>query len=273
MRSAATVRAYEADWQAFTSWCAGRRARALPASARTVARHLDELATRRSLATVRRRLAAVRARHVDRGYASPSDSAPVRLAIARAEWRQRGRASPTVALGTDALRAMSLAAPDSPAGRRDRAVLLVGYAAGLRPAELTALRGADIRLVPAGLSLQLERGRVVVPFGSRPELCAVRAWKRWRADTGPGSGPAFRPVDRHSHVLAVSLGPKAIGRLVRRAATRAGLARDGYTGLSLRRGMVLAAGQRGVSDARIMAQTGHRSRRVVRDYRQERDRP
>jgi hypothetical protein len=94
----------------------------------------------------------------------------------------------------------------------------------------------------------------------------VQAWTRWRDTAGLGDGPAFRPVDRHGRVGGARLGPKAVTRVVRRAATRAGLDPARYRGLSLRRGMVTAATEHGVSDARIMAQTGHRSRRLVRRY-------
>jgi hypothetical protein len=53
---------------------------------------------------------------------------------------------------------------------------------------------------------------------------------------------------------------------VRRAAAAAGLDPVRYRGLSLRRGMVTVATAHGVSDARIMEHTGHRSRRLVQRY-------
>jgi len=116
-----------------------------------------------------------------------------------------------------------------------------------------------------GLQVDVARGRVLIPFGSAPELCAVSAWNRWRAAAPLGDGPAFRAIDRHGH-LGGGLGPKAVTRLVRRAAAAAGLDPARYRGLSLRRGMVAAATERGASDAGIMAHTGHRSRRLVRRY-------
>ncbi len=265
-RAAATVRAYGADWASFTTWCAVHDVGALPATPTTVARYLDELAPRRSVATLRRRLAAVRAAHVDRGRASPTDTVPVRLAVAKAEWRQRARQVTTTPLGIEELRAVSRATPQTLAGARDRALLLLGYGAGLRPGELADLDADDVRVGTAGLRVAVRRGSVLVPFGSAPELCAVQAWTRWRDTAGLGDGPAFRPVDRHGRVGAARLAPKAVTRVVRRAATRAGLDPTRYRGLSLRRGMVTAATEHGVSDARIMAQTGHRSRRLVRRY-------
>jgi integrase len=264
-RAPATERAYRADWAAFETWCADRAVTSRPAPPDAVARHLDDVGRRQSVATVRRRLAAVRAAHVDAGWASPTEAAEVRAAVARAEWHQRGRTTPTTPLTIDDLRQMSHALPDTRTGHRDRALLLLGYGAGLRPGEIADLDAAAVRVVAAGLRVDVARGPVLVPYGSAPELCAVSAWTRWRAGAGLGDGPAFRAIDRHGHVGA-RLGPKAITRLVRRAAGVAGLDPARYRGLSLRRGMVAAATERGVSDARIMAHTGHRSRRLVRRY-------
>lgn len=265
-RSVATVRAYRSDWAAFTSWCARARLSARPASAGTVARYVDHLAARRSVATVRRRLAAVRAEHVDHGQPSPTDAAPVRLAVARAEWRQRERATTTTALTVADVRAMSRALPATLAGTRDRAVLLLGYGAGLRPGELVRLDVAHVRPVRAGLRVDVGRRPVIVPFGSAVELCAVEAWTRWRRSASLTTGPAFRAVDRHGRISRERLSVKAITRIVRRAADRAALDATRYRGSSLRRGTVVAATEHGASDAGIMAHTRHRSRRLVRRY-------
>jgi integrase len=266
MRAASTTQAYRADWAAFTAWCAARGVPSFPAVATTVARHLDDVARSHKVATVRRRLAAVRAAHLDAGAASPTGAASVRLAVARAEWRQRGQERSTVPLGVEELRSMSRALPASLAGDRDRALLLLGYGAGLRPGEIARLATRDVRRVGAGLWVRTARGLVVVPFGSAPELCAVDAWTRWRRAAGLTGGAAFRGVDRHGRLGEPGLSPKAVTRIVRRSAAAAGLDPARYQGLSLRRGMVAAATAQGASDAGIMQHTGHRSRRLVRRY-------
>lgn len=269
MRAASTIRAYRADWAAFSAWCEERRLASLPATAGTVARHLDDVARSHKVATVRRRLAAVRAAHLDAGAPSPTGDAPVRLAVARAEWRQRGEARSTVPLGVEELRTMSRALPDSLAGARDRALLLLGYGAGLRPGELAALGTRDVRRVPNGLRVRIPRGAVVVPPGSAAELCAVEAWTQWARVAGLRGGAAFRGVDRHGRLGGAGLSPKAVTRIVRRSAAGAGLDPTRFAGRSLRRGMVAAATAQGASDAGIMEHTGHRSRRLVRRYMQD----
>lgn len=266
-RSPRTQRAYRGDWAEFEAWCAARDEPALPAAPATVAHYVDDVSSRWRVATVRRRVAAIRASHLDAGHASPTVAPAVAAAVTRAEWRHRDDATPTAPIDVDSLRAMSAALPGTIAGARDRALLLVGYGAGLRPGELVALRASDVRTVADGMVVRVARGPVLVPFGSDDHLCSVRAWHAWsRAARVHDDAPAFRSVDRHGRVGTGALGEKAVTRIVRRAAQRAGLDPEQWSGRSLRRGMVLAATAHGASDAGIMAHTGHRSRRLVRRY-------
>lgn len=261
-----TQAAYRADWTDFVAWCARRRVRPLPSPPARVAAYLDEIATTRRVATVRRRLAAIRVAHLDAGVASPTDADVVRAAVSRAAWRSRHAVTTAMPIAVQDLRRISRAIPATTGGCRDRALILVGYGAALRPGELVALRASDVAVTRRGLRIETRRGTVLVPPGSAPELCAVRAWQEWAARVDLGSGPAFRSVDRHGRVGRVALGEHAVRRVVRRAAAAAGLDPTRFQGLSLRRGMVSAAAEAGVSRRVIMRQTGHRSDRLVRGY-------
>ncbi|MBM3692007.1 MAG: hypothetical protein FJW77_01725 [Actinobacteria bacterium] len=204
--------------------------------------------------------------HLDAGVASPTDADVVRAAVSRAAWRSRHAVTTAMPISVQDLRRISRAIPATTGGCRDRALILVGYGAALRPGELVALRASDVAVTRRGLRIETRRGTVSVPPGSAPELCAVRAWREWAARVDLGSGPAFRSVDRHGRVGRVALGEHAVRRVVRRAAAAAGLDPTRFQGLSLRRGMVSAAAEAGVSRRVIMRQTGHRSDRLVRDY-------
>jgi len=261
-----TLAAYRSDWADFARWCATRRCRALPADPATIVAYIDDLATSRRVATVKRRLAAIRAAHLDAGHRAPTDPPTVTAAMARARWRQRDAVDPTTPITVDELRAMSSSLPPTIGGLRDRAALLVGYGAALRPGELVGLQMTDVVVGPTGLRVAAARGVVHVPFGSEPMLCSVTACDEWRRAAGIVDGPLLRAVDRSGRVASTALGEKAVGRIVRRAATGAGLPPERFTGLSLRRGMVAAAAAAGSSRRTIMRQTGHRSERLVRDY-------
>jgi site-specific recombinase XerD len=264
-----TVRAYRSDWADFARWCVARGDPALPASVPGILEYVAELSTDHKASTVERRLAAIGQAHRDAGLPSPADDDRVRIEVTRLRWRQRKAPGRTIPLEVRELRAMLAALPDGLVGARDRALLLVGYGAGLRPSELVALDVPDLVTVDEGVAVSLLRGRVVIPYGSSDELCAVRAWHAWISAGGLTSGPAFRAVDRHGHLGRTRMSEKSVTRIVRRAAERAGLDELRYSALSLRLGMVAAATDVGAPEGGIMAQTGHRSRRLVRRYMRE----
>jgi site-specific recombinase XerD len=146
-----------------------------------------------------------------------------------------------VPLEATELASLLAAIPLSLVGMRDRAMLLVGYAAGLRPSELVSLDVSDLTVVEDGLAMSLMRGRIVIPYGVEPDLCPVLAWHDWVAAAGLTAGPAFRSVDRDGRLGLTRLGEKAITRMVQRAAERAGLDESRYSALSLRLGMLASA--------------------------------
>lgn len=264
-----TLRAYRSDWADFAQWCVARDDPALPASVESVLDYVGELASTRKASTVERRLAAIGEAHREVGLVSPTDDDRIRIDVTRIRWHQRQSTGRTEPLAVRELRVMLAALPGGLVGARDRALLLLGYGAGLRPSELVTLDVSDVSVVDDGLAVSLMRGRVVIPYGSSPELCAVTAWQEWSLAAGLVNGPALRAVDRHGHLGMNRLGEKSVTRIVRRAAERAGLDEHRYSALSLRLGMVAAATDVGAPDRGIMAQTGHRSRRLVRRYIRE----
>ncbi len=263
-----TERAYAADLRDFAAWCAGHGCSTCPAPPAEVASFLRDRAETLAPTTVARRLAAVVAAHRACGEPSPRDHPEVRRALASIEWRYRARRRPTRPLDAESLARLSLCLPATVTGARDRALMLIGYGAALRRTELVALDVTDVVVTVSGaLRIASSRGAVVIPPGSRPHLCAVRAWQAWTAAAGLDDGPAFRPIDRHDHVGTTRLSDRAVTIVVRRAAAGAGLDADAYSGRSLRLGMILSAAAVGASDEVIMHHTGHRSRRLVRAYR------
>jgi site-specific recombinase XerD len=264
-----TERAYAADLRDFEAWCREHGCPSAPAAPADVAAFLRDRAELLAPATVARRLAAVVAAHRRLGLASPRDDAAVRGALASIEWRHRARRRPTRPLDPESLGRLSLCLPATARGVRDRALLLIGYGAALRRTELVALDARDVDVGRDGsLQLLLARGVVAIPPGSQPHLCSVRAWRAWSSLARLDAGPAFRPIDRHGNVRATRLSDRSVTIVVRRAAADAGLDPSAYSGRSLRLGMILAAAAVGASDAQIVQQTGHRTQRLVRAYRQ-----
>lgn len=274
-RSENTRRAYATDWRDFQAWCERAGEQPLPASPASVARYIAQLADR-SLATttIVRRAAAIRAAHRAAGHDSPTAFEGVKATL-RGIRRIKGtapkrRAAPAVAA---AIAAMLARLPDTLTGIRDRAILLIGFAAGLRRSELAGLMVTDIEPHRHGILLHIGRSKTdqegrgaVIPVPTGKRLMPVAALTAWREAARISDGPLFRPIDRHGRVGACAITDRSIGRIVKAAAAAAGLEPSIFSGHSLRAGFITQALADGVDFFRIMDVTRHRETKTLRIY-------
>lgn len=217
-----TARAYRADWTAWSAWCALEDRPALPARPLDLALYLvkaaDTLTTGPdatirpafTISTLRRRIAAISAVHQAHGYhPSPTHDPLVRLTL-RGLARRRARAPRGPARSTGKKKPLLLEhlvamleqrpAPGWPGGvarRRDRLLLLAGFAGALRRSEAAAhslddvLVDRDLRTDTPLLLVDLgpdktdqtgeRRHRVALPRGNRPLTCPLCAYRDWAA--------------------------------------------------------------------------------------------
>ncbi len=111
----------------------------MPASPDVVARYLAAHATTHVVATLARRVVAIRRAHALQGLPDPVRSELVRLTfrgIRRAHGRPQRRAA---ALAAEAIAAIVASLGDSVRDARDRALLLIGFAGAFRRSELSAV--------------------------------------------------------------------------------------------------------------------------------------
>lgn len=267
--------AYRREWGTFAAWCEARGLEALPAAPSTLALFLTDRASAGIRpASLDVALAAVSEAHRAAGLDSPRGSAEVRAVrsgIRRTLGTAQRQAAPVLVAD---LRAMAGALPDSLAGHRDRALLLVGFAGGFRRSELVALEVADAVFGADGVTVTIRRSKtdqegqgrkVGIPYGSTPATCPVRALRRWLDVAAIHEGPLFRSVHT-SGAIGERLGAGEVARIVKRTATAAGLDAALFSGHSLRAGLATSAAKAGKSERAIMAQTGHRSSAMVRRY-------
>jgi site-specific recombinase XerD len=274
-RAPNTLRGYRADWRDFAGWCETHRLAALPAAPETVALYLSALAGRRTTATLQRRLSAIARAHKAAGHPSPTTDATVRTVwsgIRRTHGTAQEGKTPLV---TAELRRVVDRLGERPIAVRDRALLLLGFAAALRRAELVALDVDDVQATAAGLVVRVRRsktaqegaGRTVgVPCGSHPETCPLRAVQRWLAVRRNPAPAFFCWIDRHGHQHPGQLSDRAVALVVKRHARAAGLDAASYAGHSLRAGFATAAAEADVPERVIALQTGHKSMVVLRRY-------
>jgi integrase len=107
------------------------------------------------------------------------------------------------------------------------ALVLVGLAAGLSRSELFSLTWGQVRWPSKSLSLDVDRGRVVVPEASRGP-CAVRALDLVRPTRAPSSRRVFE------------ISSRTITRTVKRIAKLAGEDPARFSAGSLRAGYLAA---------------------------------
>jgi site-specific recombinase XerD len=268
-----TRRAYRADWADFAAWCEVTSRVALPATAETGALYLTARAERCKTSTLQRRLTSISQAHQAAGHASPTKDSLVRTVwagVRRAKGVAQEGKAPAI---TREIRAMVETLDDSLGGRRDRALLLLGFAGAFRRSELVALDVTDAVFTEDGIVVHLRRSKtdaegagrkVGIPYGSHPATCPVRVLKAWLAASGIGAGALFRGVNRHGRLLPGRLSDKGVARVVKRCAEAAGFDPAQYAGHSLRAGLATSAAAAGVSERVIAQQTGHQSMVVLR---------
>lgn len=290
--AASTRRAYAGDWQRFRAWCAELGVPALPAAPAAVAAFLAAEAGRgRGSATLTRRLAAIRAAHLHAGLEPPSASEAVRQTL-RGIRRARGRAPVRKAPATDAVvrRMADACDPHALQGRRDRALLLLGFAGAFRRAELVALRVEDLEDVPpraatprlpaspGGLRVRVRRSKTdqegagaVVPVlrgtADAGRYCPVAAVRDWLRAAAIADGPVFRALWKGGRrVRATPLGAGAVAAIVKAYAARIGEDPAAFAGHSLRAGFLTSAAGRGATLWKMREVSRHRSVDVLAGY-------
>ena len=246
-----------------------------------------------AVSTLRVDLAAIRTAHLLAGI--PLDMRNPRLAmVVEGITRGRGtRPSRQVApVVPDVLRQLvaSCPPPSTALGARDRAMLLLGFGAALRRSELVALELGDVVTVPGrGLRVLVRRSKTdqhgqgqdiaIWANPTNPLLCPVAALDDWlaqrnqardldwsAAESARRERPLFCAVTKAGRPTGAALSDKAVARLVKGAASKAGLDPERYSGHSLRAGLATAAGDAGAALPDLMRQTRHKSTQVALAY-------
>jgi integrase len=285
-----TERAYARDWRRFKEWCEAHALVPLPAEESTLELYLSALARgyelrrgkeilkRQALrySSISRAYSAIRAIHVRSEL--PLDELPGVAKTLGGLARALGTASQgkQPLLDTEVREAAQRATVTTTLQVRDMAILLVTFAAGLRRAEVSALKVKHVRVQKDGLVLHLpwrkndQTGKgtdVGIPWGEHGrESCPVLALKAWLDRSGVEDGFVFRPIASNGRPIDRRLAAPAVSRAVKHAAILLGKDPTEFSAHSLRSGLATSAALAGKGLEVIMATTGHRSERVARGY-------
>ena len=290
-----TQRAYESDLKTFRQWTDENLLPYMPTNQETVACYVAHLADRgKKASTIDRAVSAIMSAHKAAGFPKPKGErleetlegirrqigvAPKQKAPLMADDLRKivdacdtGRADPWVASpsgdGHVLGRGELLAA-------RDRLLLVLGWTGAFRRSELCALTVADVVKVRGGLEVTLRFSKtdqtgqsrlVAIPRASDAAYDAGELLGKWLELSGIQNGPLFRAVNRHGCFAQVAMTDRTVARVVKERAEAAGLDPAGYSGHSLRAGLVTEAAEAGRSLPSIMKVTGHRSERMATKY-------
>jgi integrase len=310
--SANTRRAYASDLRHFASWCRRQGLDAFTPDPQVVGLYIAGCASGQlgdvggtgltaaarapsgagdKVSTIERRLSALVWAFAQRG--TPLDRRDRHIATVLAGVRNTHAAPPEQkeAIPPEDLIAMLETVGRDLRGLRDRAMLLVGFAGGLRRSEITGLDfGRDqsedgrgwVEFMDKGLLVTL-RGKtgwreVEIGRGSSDATCPIAALRSWLRFAKIHHGPLFRRVSGKAQVIGLDrLNDREVARLVKRAAMAAGLRPDlaegkrafAFAGHSLRAGLASSVE---VEERYVQKQLGHASAEMTRRYQRRRDR-
>jgi integrase len=279
-KSKGTLRAYGSALRSFEAWCQVKGLVAVPADVTTVVDFLSaEADAGRKVSSIAQKAAAIRWAHKTAGLPSPTENEAVQN-VMRGIRREVGVA-PVQKQPATAERILTMVAhqPASLVGKRDRALLLLGFAGAFRRSELAALNVEDLTFGADGVDVMIRRSKtdqegagqvVAIPRGVH--LMPVEALQDWLAAAGITSGPIFRAVSRSGLVGIDAITGHTVANVVKRYAKVAGLDVAGFSGHSLRAGFVTSAADRGADLNRIMDVSRHVDPRTVRTYIRRADR-
>ncbi len=299
-RSAAsenTLKAYKADWAHFARWCRMRGSEPLPPSPEFIGLYLADLASSEgsspalSVSTIERRLSGLAWNAAQRGF--PLDRKNRHIATVLAGIK-RQHARPPVqkeAILPEDILALVATLPFDLRGLRDRTILLLGYAGGLRRSEIVSLDvGKDDTPDSGGWTDILEDGAVLtlnaktgwreveIGRGSSEATCPVHALEEWLHFAKIDFGPVFVRTSRDGkRAFDARLSDKHVARLIKTTVLKSGIRADLpeadrlalFSGHSLRAGLASSAE---VDERHVQKQLGHASAEMTRRYQRRRDR-
>ncbi len=301
-----TRKAYASDWKHFSGWCRRQGLEILPPDPHTVGLYITAcaggsdtasgatIAGRKpnSVTTIERRLSAITWNYAQRG--TLLDRKDRHIATVLAGIRNTHSAPPRQkeAVLPEHLIAMLETLPRGTLrGLRDRAMLLIGFAGGLRRSEIVGLDvGRDQTKDSRGWVEIFDKGMVVtvrgkrgwreveIGRGSSDATCPVVALQTWLNLARIAHGPLFRRVTGQGKDIGPDrLLDQEVARLVKKAASAAGVRPDlseaeraeKFSGHSLRAGLASSAE---VDERYVQKQLGHASAEMTRKYQRRRDR-
>lgn len=272
--SEATRKAYRSDLTIFVGWCNEHGFEAMPALPATIADFLAHQANDGvSPSTLNRRIAAIRYAHEAAGMNSPTTDKLVSATLKGIKRKVGAKIDKKAAATVDKVYQM-IAQCDTKAiqGKRDKAILLLGFAGAFRRSELAGLELSDIEFVTDGAKITIRKsktdqeaqGQTIAIYNGKLDVCGIL--KDYLQAAGIVDGALFRPITKSDQTRNQAITDKSIAKIVKRYAEAAGLNPDDFSGHSLRSGFITSAAEAGANLFKIMDVSRHKSVQTVKGY-------
>lgn len=271
--SKATREAYATDWRDFSEWALGNKMTALPCEVGTVVLYMAacvEVGLKPN--TIARKVAAINYAHKQANLPSPTTLEPVKAALAGIR-RTKGMKVKQAAPATiEVMEKILDTCEDDLRGKRDKALLAIGFGGALRRSELAALQVEDIEFTDNGLLIDIQRSktdqeqkgeRIAILQGERLKVKTLL--KRWLRASQIKKGYVFRGIVKDK-IKDTPITHRQLTNIIKRKAMLAGLDPKKFSGHSLRAGFVTSAATAGANLFSIMDVSRHKSVDTVRKY-------
>jgi integrase len=171
---------------------------------------------------------------------------------------------------------------------RNRAMMLLGFGGALRRSEIVALNIGDVEIIEdKGLAVLIRQskgdqqgaGQTVAIWANEKErefcpMAALIAWLKIRQDeqrlksydNGGLERPLFCAVLRDGTLSGHAMADKVIPRIIKQAAEETGFNPEKFSGHSLRRGLLTAAGNLRLPLRDVMKHSRHKSVETAMGY-------
>jgi len=306
-----SINSYLSDLEDFCMWCTNNSRQFMPANPHDVADYLEDRATNSWMGisgkgrqlkekaplkwnSLDRRLTAITKIHQYNGHEFSRKAPAIRRTLSgikrvlSKEQTHRiveDRKSPIL---MENIRKMMESLPDTLIGKRDRALLLIGFSGALRRSELSNIQKEHLQFLKEGIVLLLPWSKtgmreVNIPYGSNHLTCPVRALQDWINVSKIESGAIFRAINRHNQIQPNAISDKAVVLIINRNIHIRETIKDAeekqshdstvvvpdFGGHSLRSGFVTQAILNDAPEYAIMAHTGHKKSDTLKKYIRE----
>ena len=281
-KSANTLRAYQSDFKHFSGFCIKNGLSAMPTEPKILSIYITFLSKSSKFSTLKRRIASISVIHKLKGHYLDTKH-PIIMENLHGIKRTLGsmQKSKKPILISDLK--LIINAIDEQYNeenildesnykllnkKRDKALILLGFAGGFRRSELVNLNQEDVEFVKEGVKIIIKRSKTDqsgagtikgIPYFDNEKYCPVVALKKYIN--------LRKKTSNEKKIFDIS--DKSVALIIKKYASLAGLDPNRYAGHSLRSGFATSAAESGAEERNIMAMTGHKTTQMVRRYIQE----